>query len=635
MGRASAPGRLPFLPALDGIRALAVVAVLLYHADLPWLPGGFLGVEVFFVLSGYLITALLWSELRTDGRISLSRFWHRRARRLLPAVVALLTVVSLAFVVGWPAEVARIRGDIAAALGYVSNWFLIGGDRSYFSQLGRPSPFQHLWSLAIEEQFYLVWPVVLWGLARMFRTARRVAGAVLGLAAASTIAMWVLYAAADPSRAYFGTDTRAAGLLVGAALAILWRPFERPRPVRTEALDAVLIASTGYLVWAFLRYDASSPFTFRPGLQLVALATAALIATSVHPAARASRVLGWAPARWLGRRSYGIYLWHWPVFVVLRPDVDLAVGPVPALVPRLALTLVLAELSFRYVEEPIRSGAIGRIAERVVLRAMTVPRATRVAVAGWSTIGATAVLGLAILGTAVIRAPAAPASSLAREQVTRAIIVPMPARSVGEQVHAEAVPRSIPSPRAVRRSSSLRGGTRADTISPLPPLRADIVSVGDSVMLGARAAMARQIRGIYLDAAVARQADDGIGVLRELRRDRRLTDTVVVHLGNNGMFTAAQFDEMMRVLRDADRVIVVNVKVPRRWEGAVNAVIASGVHRHDRAVLVDWHRRWRDCPGGVFESDGYHVTSAGAVCYSALIADAVESRSTTKAASAA
>ena len=226
--------RLAYSPGLDGLRALAVIAVLLYHADLPFLPGGFLGVEVFFVISGYLITALLLAEWRKEGRISLKDFWLRRARRLLPALYVLLVATLAYSVVFLPGEVAGLRADAVAAVGYVTNWFLILGQESYFEAVGRPSLLQHLWSLAVEEQFYLIWPIVMavgLGVGTTYRRQRVALAVALAGAAVSAVAMALLYTpGVDPSRVYYGTDTRATGLLCGAALAFLWSPAETYRP---------------------------------------------------------------------------------------------------------------------------------------------------------------------------------------------------------------------------------------------------------------------------------------------------------------------------------------------------------------------------------------------------------------------
>src|SRR5215203_2186902 len=289
--------RLPYSPGLDGLRALAVIAVLLYHADLSWIPGGFLGVEVFFVISGYLITALLLAEWHQKGTINLKDFWMRRARRLLPALYVLL-VVSLAFaVVFLPGEVARLRDDVLAAFGYVTNWYLIFGHVSYFEAVGRPSLLQHLWSLAVEEQFYLLWPPVLAlalavGASRLRR--RRALTVALAGAVASAVAMALLYApGVDPSRIYYGTDTRSTGLLCGAAVAFLWLPDDKYRPSETRhyrlelatrgrfrrrwgwtaplLLDVVGFAALGALVWFCLNLGEFQPFLYSGGFALVGI----------------------------------------------------------------------------------------------------------------------------------------------------------------------------------------------------------------------------------------------------------------------------------------------------------------------------------------------------------------------------
>jgi peptidoglycan/LPS O-acetylase OafA/YrhL len=355
--------RLSYSPGLDGMRALAVMAVLLYHADLGWIPGGFLGVEVFFVISGYLITALLLSEWRQKGTIDLKNFWLRRARRLLPALYVLLVVTLAVAVVFLPGEVAGLRGDVFAAVGYVTNWFLIFGQESYFESVGRPSILQHLWSLAVEEQFYLIWPVVLavgLGVGATRQRRRRVLTVALLGAAASAVAMALLYApGVDPSRIYYGTDTRATGLLCGAVLAFLWSPGNKSRPAEPShhgpklpdrgrfrrrwgwtsplLLDAVGLVALGALVWFFLHLGEFEPFLYRGGFALVALATVAAIMAVVYPYTHiGSRILGSAPLRWLGVRSYGIYLWHWPVFMVTRPELDVPFGGLSLLALRLA-----------------------------------------------------------------------------------------------------------------------------------------------------------------------------------------------------------------------------------------------------------------------------------------------------------
>jgi peptidoglycan/LPS O-acetylase OafA/YrhL len=343
--------QLPYRPGLDGLRALAVAGVVLYHAGVSWMPGGFLGVDVFFVLSGYLITSLLLAERRREGSVGFKAFWLRRARRLLPAVL-LVVFVCL-----------RTRGDALASLVYLTNWHLIAASHSYFNAFGRPSLLQHLWSLAVEEQFYLFWPLILLGSLKLVGRRYTVLLTVV-LALSSTALMWGLYNPnQDPSRVYYGTDTRASTLLVGALLAFAWplggfRDEISRRAARV--LDGVgCVALAGVLAF-FVRVQDYDPWLYRGGFLLIALCTAVLIAVVVHPASALGRALGTRTLRWIGVRSYGIYLWHWPVMMLTRPGIDVPWRGTGVILAQIALTIALAALSYRYVEMPVRSGSAQR-----------------------------------------------------------------------------------------------------------------------------------------------------------------------------------------------------------------------------------------------------------------------------------
>lgn len=396
-----------YAPGLDGLRAIAVIAVIAYHLGFSWAPGGLLGVGVFFTLSGYLITDLLLSRW-VDGGAPLVDFWRRRARRLLPALYLMLAVVGIWVALGDRSQLNAVRGGSWSAFLYVNNWWQIAVHSSYFARFGPQSPLAHLWSLAVEEQFYLLWPWLLLAGVYLVPESRSAAGlrprlalVTLLLAGASALEMALLYhPGLDPTRVYEGTDTRAFGLLFGAALAMVWPMELLDRRIRAGArliLDCcgtVGLAAIVVLVW---RTDQYSAFIYDGGLVILSIATVLVIAAAAHPGSRLSSVLGWGPLRWLGVRSYGIYLWHLPVIALTTPALARP-SPLRALW-QVAISVALAALSWHFVEEPIRRGALAaavRRARRVGLSA--VPMGMRVAGA-FSALGAGAVIVALVVAT--------------------------------------------------------------------------------------------------------------------------------------------------------------------------------------------------------------------------------------------
>src|SRR5215471_18840629 len=348
--------QLAYRPGLDGLRALAVAGVFVYHARIDWLPGGFLGVDLFFVLSGYLITSLLLVEWDARNRIDVRRFWWRRVRRLLPALFVVVLASLVLAAIFARGDLGPTRSDAISSLLYYTNWHLIFANHSYFVRMGNPSLLQHLWSLAVEEQFYFVWPLVLVA-ALVLLGRRRLPFLVIAGIAGSAAAMWLLYnPERDPSRVYYGTDTRAFLLLMGILLALVWPVFQRMRR-GLHLLELFGIAGLVGTVLLFRQMHDFSPTLYRGGDLAAAFCFVVLIAAVAHPATGIGRALGVAPLRWIGERSYGIYLWHLPIIVLLA-GANARPGP-GTLAAEIALVLAAAALSFRFIEEPIRSGRLG------------------------------------------------------------------------------------------------------------------------------------------------------------------------------------------------------------------------------------------------------------------------------------
>ncbi|MGO9959522.1 MAG: acyltransferase family protein [Solirubrobacteraceae bacterium] len=409
-----------YMPGLDGLRTLAVSAVIAYHLGFGWASGGLLGVGVFFTLSGYLITDLLLGQL-AEQRLRLTEFWLRRARRLLPGLFVMLVVVTVWVGVADRGQLSALRGELGSALLYVNNWWQISQHLSYFARFGPPSPLNHLWSLSVEEQFYILWPwLLLLGVhlvaerRRPIRVRPRLAGVTLVLALVSAIEMTMLFHPSfDPSRIYYGTDTRAFGLLVGAALAMVWPSRSLTTRVSGSArniVDGLGVAGLlgiAVLVWRTNEY---SPFLYHGGLVLLSLATVLVVAALAHPAARLGGALGWRPLRWLGVRSYGIYLWQTPVILLTTPVLNRGVDPLRA-VAQVAAIVGVAALSWHYVEEPVRHGALGRLWAQVRdagRRPRVLPTHGRAAMSI-----AVVALAFACLALAGVRAPAPITSAIA------------------------------------------------------------------------------------------------------------------------------------------------------------------------------------------------------------------------------
>jgi peptidoglycan/LPS O-acetylase OafA/YrhL len=635
-----------YMPGLDGLRAIAVLAVIAFHEQFSWAPGGMLGVAVFFTLSGYLITDLLLNRWLRTGQLQLAKFWLARARRLLPALFVMLAIVTAWITLLDRARLDSLRGAVAAAATYSSNWYLIAVNQSYFSRFAAPQPLDHLWSLAVEEQFYLIWPwLLLLGVVclrhRTIKALRWLAVPTLMLAAASAVAMYVLYhPALDATRIYEGTDTRAAGLLIGAALAMVWPSIVASRASRawTLTLDVPSIAGLVVIALMVWRVGQYSPFLYRGGIVVLSVATAAVVAASACPGSVTSVALGWRPLRWIGVRSYGIYLWHYPVIVLTSP----ANGPENLLrvIAQIAASIGIAALSWKFVEEPVRHGAIARAWRRIRTRQLPnlgVPRLT-------AAVSAVGVLVVACAGLGgLFAAPAASGAASGTAALGGSGALSAANSSVSHAGSKHAKPSKSPSPAdsgPIEQSDLHTSCTSA-------------VHIGDSTSDGlvssnylpdrSQRIQARYedvgVQNVYTDITGARSVVEVLpGTTNAYDAAKHLirtgfsgcwvlalgtNDTADVAVGSN-VSLAARIAEMMRVTK-GEPVMWVNVisllhsgpyaeANMQKWDTALVQACA----RYPNMRVFNWSALAKP---GWFINDGIHYTSAGYEKRALFIAD--------------
>ncbi|MEX2448099.1 MAG: acyltransferase family protein [Solirubrobacterales bacterium] len=613
-----------YMPGLDGLRAIAVLGVIAYHLGFGWADGGLLGVGVFFTLSGYLITDILLNQVNRGG-IRLKSFWMARARRLLPALFVMLIVVMAWVTVIGPHQPGDFRTAALSAAAYFNNWWLIFHDVSYFARFAPPSPLNHLWSLSVEEQFYIVWPfLVLLGvrfvpeLASPSGVRSRLAIVTLAAALCSGILMAILYSPSlDPSRVYYGTDTRALELLAGAALAMVWPSRGLRKGIAPQArrlIDGAGVLGLLAIALMFWRVSEFSPFLYRGGFAVLALATVLAVAAMAHPASRLGPIVGCRPMRWIGERSYGIYLWHLPIIVLTTPEAAQGADPLRALV-QVAAIVGVAELSWRYVENPIRRGALGRLWAQWRAgrwRREPVPRR------GWALLGGTGAVSLMALagmaGVGVSNEPQAGAETVAKTVQAK------PAARAPNSARCEAV---------IHIGDSTSEGLVSSEYLPDPRqlISAQYARVGATTQ-HLEVAGARSIYENFEGEANARE-------VAEAWKNEGFEGCWVLAMGTNEAANVAagsafgyedRIASMMATIGD-DPTMWVNVKslVADGPYSAANMedwdeALREACDRYPRMRVYDWAS---DAKEHWFIADGIHFTTPGYAARGRLIADAL------------
>ena len=611
--------------SLDGLRGLALVAVLAYHAAPGVAPGGFLGVDIFFVLSGFLLTTLLLGEHERAGTIDRVAYALRRLRRIYPALLVLLAALVVIVPIAAKADAHRLAGDIVSSLLGVTNWHRIRDGSSYFSIAGRPSFVRHLWSIAVELQFYVLCPFLVAWLAR--RKPKVAAAALIAGIAASAVLMGGLYNAGDPSRAYYGTDARLHALLMGCLVAVLlplkpfsgWITGSQPAIQRKNGIG---VAALLLCVALFLVGGERARLMYPFGFLAIEVATAVMIGLALVPGSLAS-ILVRRDMRWLGTRSYGIYLWHWPIVVLVRPGTNADWPAVPAALAIVGGGLVLGGLSYRFVERPFmrRGQPQPRRALRVALFAVAA----------------------AVLGVALARIPTAnPLADVlhAGEKVIAAQPPPTAPAATTTTATTEAPPPSTAAPVAPRpvrvRTASAPAPAAAPAPKPNlslpPPGSVPVTAIGDSVMVSAADELHRRLGPSgYIDAKQNRYFSQAAPIIHDLRARGALGRVVIIHLGNNGPVSNGDVDAVMAELNGVPNVLLVTVRVNRSWQDEVNQTLRNAAPRYPNAQIVDWYATSAG-HGDWFQADGTHFRTSsgpGANAYADLLVGSIPPPPTT------
>jgi peptidoglycan/LPS O-acetylase OafA/YrhL len=568
------------ISSIDGLRAIAVAAVVLYHLGISWIPGGFLGVDLFFVISGYVITRLILDSINQSSALDLRAFYAARIRRIYPGFL-FMVISTIIFIGVWaPEAIKRFLSDLPYALSGTINWALVARNQDYFETIGRPPLLQHTWSLAVELQFYLIWPIILLTVLKYFGK-KNIARIALIIAIISGTALFLVSLQLDQSNSakvshiYFGTDTHSLGLFLGSALAVSWIPQNLSANITRRAqdvIDGIGVVGLLGLISIFLFIDESNASLYQIAFPLAGIFGCLVIISLVHPASRFAPIISTAPFRWIGQRSYGIYIWHWVIFQVTRPSVDLSGETWALYLARVLLVLALADISLRWVEIPFRQGQVQTWFRGMKYRS---------------------------------------SKERVRQQVTVLVSI-ISVLAVTSSISVSAINRSNQISQVINEELTDQEDSPIDLGS-----TTGLWVTGDSVILGIRSKLENKEQISLVNARVGRQAPELLAVMR-VDQGSVPSSPVIFNLGNNNALSEQTVVEIFEVVKNQPQIIVVNTAVPRPWRDANNAIISKVASRYANVKLVDWDRISKDRPE-LFAPDGVHLSPMGSDVYVDLV----------------
>ena len=577
------------ISSIDGLRAIAVTAVVLYHLGLSWIPGGFLGVDLFFVISGYVITRLILDSINQSSALDLRAFYAARIRRIYPGFI-FMVICTIIFIGVWaPEAIKRFLSDLPYALTGSMNWALVARQQDYFESIGRPPLLQHTWSLAVELQYYLIWPIILLTVLKYFGK-RNIARIALIIAMVSGITLFFVSLRLDQANAqqishiYFGTDTHSIGLFLGSALAVSWIPQNLSADITKRAqdvIDGIGVAGLLGLIATFLFINEKNPSLYQIAFPLAGIFGCFVIISLVHPASRFSPIISTAPFRWVGQRSYGIYIWHWVIFQVTRPSVDLTGETWALYLARVLLVLALADISLRWVEIPFRQGVVQNWFRGIKYRSAKVRLRQQISV-----------LLSIILVLAVT-------SSISVQAINKS-----------NQAIADLNNDISDQDQGVQDLGSTTG----------------LWVTGDSVILGIRSKLESKEHISLVNARVGRQAPELLAVMK-VDQGSVPSSPVIFNLGNNNALSEQTVIDIFEVVKNQPQIIVVNTAVPRAWRDKNNLIISKIAALYPNVKLIDWDRISTDRPE-LFAPDGIHLSPLGSDVYVDLVLGVLEKQST-------